>query len=194
MNINNQNILIDWVGEQIEIIQKENKEKNYTFGDLFLSIIYDENKDKANSNNVYTDEHIKQEFTEEEKSKLTGSKDKEIFYVYIGICGHGKIIEVGKSQFSLKNKNHGDWVYKVSLRNSNVLFMNHVIGNLVDELGGSFSKEKVKEKLKGENIIDELNKDYKYIVFIPVKESVSSSLETDLQKHLNGSKFYLDTK
>lgn len=167
------------------------KDFNVSIENIFTIVIYDENEkyEPNNSSNNYTNEGIRQQFTEYEKETyFSGGKNKH-FYTYISICAHGNVIEVGMSQFPLSKNYDGDWVKKVELKNSNILFIDHIIEQLKN---GMKINGKKKNTINGENILNGLNIDYKYMIVIPINNNDDETsehsafyLESILQQYFN---------
>lgn len=130
--------------------------KNIFCIDDFLSD--EKNQNNNNNKTLYTDEGIRQQFTETEIKLFNPTSGQNTYYVYIGICSHGNIIEVGMTHFPYPNNWHGDWVKKVELKNSNIPLLNHVLPEM-----------KLKD-LSGTKIVEKMNEDYKNIIFIPLEK------------------------
>lgn len=186
----------------------EKKEK------IFTENIYEEGengKDYLNGIRIQFSDGNKEKFfgyKSDVKSNLSAD-EANFYYVYIGVCGHGKIIEVGKSHFLQSSTSDGDWVKKVELKNSNSYLINHVMLEWIDAHAStniSNFKEALKKEFIGKNIVEKINQDYKEILFIPINGNQLSDaaacekagdLEKAIQKYFNKAEYneiYLDKK
>lgn len=150
-----------YVGENDNPLKKFIKNKSDS-SKLFSELFKGDTK-KSNIN-----KYIRTEFSTEQKKFLGTSKNNEnniSYYGYIGLCSHGKIIEVGESTYrpeSDEAKEYmGDWQKEVVLKDSNIPFIDHAIKETIKET----TLDQLEEKLTGQNLKNFQNRDYKRIIF-----------------------------